>query len=87
MEKRTRTPAQLASDAARSQKGRVLDEAIREHILAARERGITTDHKTAAYLNRMGLRTFMNQRWSNAAVHRLRVRLRIPRADPAGGGE
>jgi hypothetical protein len=83
---KTPTPKELAVHAARSQEAREFEESMREHLLAAVDAGVESDRKAAAYLNRKGMRTRMNQRWTAAAVARLRSRLGLPKMKVASSG-
>jgi G:T-mismatch repair DNA endonuclease (very short patch repair protein) len=73
------TPADLANYATRATEAKDFVESMREHLLAAIAEGVETDRKAAAFLNRRGFRTRMKQRWTAAAVTRLRLQLGIPR--------
>lgn len=73
-----RSPALLALDASRTEVAQVFNQAMRDHILAARERGMATDREIAAYLNSRGLRTLTARPWSHSTVSTLRRRLGIP---------
>lgn len=84
------SPAELANYAARADEARAFAESMREHVLAAIVRGADLDRKIAAMLNKKGLRTRVNTRWTAHNVSNLRVKLGIPRArsfNQSRGGE
>ena len=70
-----RTPAQLAFAATRSAATKAFAESMRTHLLAALDDGPLPDRKLAALLNRKGLRTQTNGRWTASSVATLRIRL------------
>jgi hypothetical protein len=79
------SPGVVAARAAKFKEAQDFAEALLGPLGAALLIDRPTNRRIAAVLNRQGLRTRTNERWTSASIRRLRIRLGIARLNPVEG--